>query len=108
MSAQRDEPKLRLYDLRIVIELLVEAVESKDGARDRIATKYGKQKSVLTDMVHRVEEFFAAPLMCGPQRKSPTAAGEMLARRGPQLLDELEAFGELLRDANEREDATSI
>ena len=36
MSAEREEPKLRLYDLRIVIELLVEAVESKDGARDRV------------------------------------------------------------------------
>lgn len=92
---------LRLKDLQLVTELLAEAVEREARARERIANRYGIQKSVITDAVGRIERFFGVEMFCGPQRKTPTAAGRQVARWGPRLLSEIEYFAEMLRDARD-------
>lgn len=92
---------MRLTDLETTIELLVEANANVDGARDRVAGRYGIQKSVITDRVKRTEEFFGTPLFGGPQRKEPTEAGKLAGRYGPRLLDEIEYFAQMIRDEAE-------
>lgn len=98
---EADIAQFRLKDLHLTIELLVDAVAEEQGARDRIAQRHRISKSVITDRVKRIETFFSVSLFGGPQRKMPTAAGRLLARRGPQFLKEMEAFSEMLRDAEE-------
>lgn len=98
----REDPacqRFRLADLRFVIELVVEACLQEKGARERVATRHGVRKSVITDRVARIETFVGLALFAGPQRKTPTAAGRELARRGPQFLDMVAAFVEMLHDA---------
>ena len=90
---------MRLIDLQLTTELLVEAVANEHGARERVAERHGIRKSVITDRVGRMEEFFGVALFTGPQRKSPTAAGRLMARYGPKLLDEIDHFAGILRDA---------
>lgn len=89
---------MRLTDLETTIELLVEAHANVDGARDRVAARHSIQKSVITDRVKRTEEYFGADLFSGPQRKEPSRAGRFVALRGPQLLAEIQYFGELVRE----------
>ena len=94
----------RLKDLRLTVELLVEAVGREDGARERVATRHGVQKSVLTDAVRRMEQFFRVSLFEGPQRKSPTSAGRKMAAYGPRVLDEFEIFSSMLLDASQEDE----
>ncbi len=95
----RAEGQFRLADMRFVIELLVEACAQEKGARERLATKYGIRKSVITDRVARIETFVGVPLFTGPQRRTPTGAGRALAHRGPQFLDMVTHFVGMLHDA---------
>lgn len=95
---------MRLKDLQLTVELLVEAAAQESGARERIAERHGIQKSVITDRVRRIEQFFGVPLFGGPQRKSPTAAGLKMARHGEQLIDEISHFARILRDARETDE----
>lgn len=90
---------MRLKDLQLTADLLSEAAKQENGARERVAEKYGITKSVITDRVGRIESFFGVALFTGPQRKTPTAAGQMMARYGPCLVEEIEAFSNMLRDA---------
>ena len=99
-----DQPDLRLSDLRFVIELIGEACAQEKGARDRVAAKYGVRKSVITDRVDRIEAFVGVALFAGPQRKTPTAAGRELAKRGPQFLALVADFVGMLRDTEAYED----
>ena len=95
---------MRLVDLGLTVELCVEAAANEDGARDRVAAKYAIRKSVITNRVARIENFFRVKLFTGPQRKSPTAAGRMMAKYGPRLFDEIEHFAQILQDARERDE----
>lgn len=95
---------MRLIDLQTTVELLAEAVAIEHGARERVAERHGIRKSVITDRVRRMEEFFGVTLFTGPQRKTPTAAGKLMARYGPKLLEEIEHFAGMLRDASERDE----
>jgi hypothetical protein len=97
-----DAPKtsMRMQDLRLTVELLGEAVEQERGARERIAERYGIRKSVITNRVDRMETFFGVMLFTGPQRKTPTAAGRVMARYGPRLIQEFEEFAGMLQDAS--------
>lgn len=88
---------MRLKDLQLTTELLAEAVANERGARERVARRHGIQKSVITDRVARIEQFFGVALLGGPQRKTPTAAGQMMARYGPRLLDEIGHFAAMLQ-----------
>ncbi|QDM24531.1 LysR family transcriptional regulator [Tardiphaga sp. vice154] len=90
---------MRLTDFELTAELLSEAVRQEDGARDRVADRYGIHKSVITDRVRRMEVFFKVRLFQGPQRKTPTAAGLKMARYGPQLLEEVKHFSYILKVA---------
>ncbi|MET3614757.1 uncharacterized protein (DUF433 family) [Rhizobium aquaticum] len=90
---------LRFTDLTLTVDLLVEALENKDGARDRIAKRHGIQKSVITDRVRRIEAFFDAELFGGPQRKDLTEAGKFAAKYGPRLISEIEEFAAMIQDA---------
>lgn len=101
LCCKEGSESVRLTDLETTIELLVEAHANVDGARERVAIRNTIQKSVITDRVRRTEEFFAAALFGGPQRKTPTRAGKFVARRGPQLLAEIVYFGELVRQEAE-------
>lgn len=92
---------MRLKDLQLTAELLVEAVANEHGARERVAERHSIQKSVITDRIGRVEQFFGVALFDGPQRKSPTAAGKMMARYGPRLLEQIGHFGALLQEARD-------
>jgi DNA-binding transcriptional LysR family regulator len=94
-----DKTSMRLKDLHLTAELLAEAVAQENGARDRIAERYGIRKSVITDRVRRMERFFSVDLFTGPQRKTPTAAGRLMAKHGPKLIGEVERFVGILRDA---------
>jgi len=89
---------MRLLDLRLTVEVLVEAVANVDGARDRVAARHEIQKSVITDRVGRIETFFGVALFGGPQRKDPTKAGHYMARYGPLLISEIEYFSQMIRD----------
>lgn len=95
---------MRLKDLELVAELLAEAVANEEGARDRVAVRHGIQKSVISDRVQRIERYFNVPLFTGPQRKTPSAAGELMARYGPKLIDEMHHFAEMLLNASERDE----
>ena len=95
---------LRLKDLSLTAELLVAAVEQQDGARERIASKHGIRKSVITNRVARIEKFFGVALFTGPQRKTPTAAGRTMAKYGPSLIAEFDHFAEMLCRANSRDE----
>lgn len=97
----KDMTDMRLKDLQLAAELLAEAVKLEDGARERVATRHGIQKSVITDRVGRIERLFGVTLFTGPQRKTPTAAGRLMARYGPTLLEEIGHFGAILQDARE-------
>jgi DNA-binding transcriptional LysR family regulator len=92
---------MRLSDFRLATDLLIEAVDQEHGARDRIAERYGIRKSVISNQVERIELFFDVKLFTGPQRKTPTAAGRVLATHGPRLLKMVEDFGGMLRDAQD-------
>lgn len=92
-------PTMRLTDLRLTVELLVEADAEPDGARDRVAARKDVRKSVITDRVNRIENFFDVSLFGGPQRKELTKAGHFMARYGPKLISEIEDFSQLIRDA---------
>ena len=98
-EAEADKASIRLKDLQLTAELLAEAVAQENGARDRIAERYGIRKSVITDRVRRMERFFSVDLFTGPQRKTPTAAGRLMAKHGPKLIGEVERFVGILRDA---------
>lgn len=100
-SGEEQSRDMRLKDLRLTTELLVEAVANERGARERIADRHGIQKSVITDRVGRIEQFFGIALFDGPQRKSPTNAGKMMARYGPRLLEEIGHFGAMLQEARD-------
>lgn len=89
---------MRLLDLRLTVELLVEANANVDGARDRVAAHHGIQKSVITDRVGRIEKFFDVALFGGTQRKELTKAGRFMARYGPRLIAEIEDFSQMIRD----------
>lgn len=89
---------MRLLDLRLTVEVLVEAASNVDGARDRVAARHGIQKSVITDRVGRIETFFGVALFGGSQRKDPTKAGRFMARYGPRLISEIEDFSQMIRD----------
>ena len=39
----------------------------------------------------------------GPQRKSPTEAGRLMAKYGPKLIEEIEHFAEILRAAGKQD-----
>ena len=91
-------PSMRLTDLRLTVELLVDAGANQDGARDRVAKRNEIQKSVITDRVRRIESFFGVPLFGGPQRKELTKAGRFMARYGPRLISEIEDFSQMIRD----------
>jgi hypothetical protein len=91
-------PTMRLTDLRLTVELLVDADERPDGARDRLAARKEIQKSVITDRVKRIENFFGVPLFGGPQRIELTKAGRFMARYGPRLISEIEDFSQMIRD----------
>lgn len=93
-----DTSHMRLLDLRLTVELLVEATLTVDGARDRVAARHGIQKSVITDRVRRIENFFDVELFGGTQRKEPTKAGRFMARYGPRLISEIEDFSQMIRD----------
>lgn len=95
---------MRLIDLQTTVELMVEAVAIEHGARERVAERHRIQKSVITNRVGRMEEFFGVALFTGPQRKTPTAAGKLMARYGPKLLEEIDHFAGMLRDASERDE----
>ncbi|BDA83998.1 hypothetical protein Sa4125_15400 [Aureimonas sp. SA4125] len=98
-NLSRPTTALRLKDLQLGIELVIEALEQERGARDRIATRYGIQKSVITDCVHRIESYFGVNLFAGTARIAVTAAGRELAKRGPSVFDALEELEQGLRDA---------
>jgi len=100
-SGAAPSAEMRLKDLQLTAELLVEAVANEHGARERIAERHGIHKSVITDRVGRMEQFFGVAFFTGPQRKSPTAAGKMMARYGPRLIEEIEHFGAMLREARD-------
>jgi hypothetical protein len=100
-EAEADKVSMRLKDLRLASELLAEAVKQENGARERIAERYCIQKSVITDRVKRMEQFFNVKLFTGAQRKTPTEAGKVMAVRGPQLMGVIELFTTMLRDASE-------
>ncbi|UCI29454.1 LysR family transcriptional regulator [Mesorhizobium sp. B4-1-4] len=95
---------MRLIDLQTTAEVLAEAVANENGARERVAERRDIRKSVITDRVRRMEEFLGVGLFTGPQRKAPTAAGKMMARYGPKLIEEIDHFAGILRDASEREE----
>lgn len=103
-ETEADKASMRLKDLQLTSELLAEAVAQENGARERIAERYGIQKSVITDRVRRMERFFGVDLFKGPQRKTPTKAGEQMAKYGPRLIEEIEHFAETLRDASESDE----
>jgi DNA-binding transcriptional LysR family regulator len=103
-ETEADKASMRLIDLQMTSDLLAEAVAQENGARERIAEKYEIQKSVITDRVRRMERFFGVALFKGPQRKTPTRAGEQMAKYGPRLIEEIEHFAETLRDASERDE----
>lgn len=90
---------MRLKDLQLTAELLSEAVKRENGARERVAERHGIRKSVITDRVRRMERFFGVDLFTGPQRKTPTEAGKLMAKYGPRLIEEIEHFAEILRSA---------
>lgn len=92
---------MRLKDLQLTAELLAEAVEQEDGARERIAKRHGIRKSVITGQIQRMEKSLGVALFTGPQRKTPTAAGRMMARHGPRLIEEIGHFGAMLRDTRD-------
>lgn len=95
---------IRLKDLRLAAELLAEAVEQEDGARGRVAKRHDIHKSVITDGIARIERFFEVVLFSGPQRKTPTAAGKLMARYGPRLIEEIGDFAKILQNASERDE----
>ena len=97
--------EMRLKDLRLATELLVEAVGQENGARERVAKRYGIQKSVITNRVQRIEEFFGVDFFKGAQRRTPTKAGEKMAKFGPKLIDAFEHCAVMLRRASERDEA---
>jgi hypothetical protein len=99
-----DKTSMRLKDLQLTAELLSEAVAQENGARERVAERRGIQKSVITDRVRRMERFFEVKLFTGPQHKTPTAAGRKMARYGPQLMEEIGHFAEILRNAQEEDE----
>lgn len=100
---QDNFPMMRLTDLRLTVELLVEADDNSDGARDRVAARKGIRKSVIADRVKRIENFFGVSLFDGPQRKGLTKAGRFMARYGPKLISEIEDFSQMIRDAGSDE-----
>lgn len=95
-----EKASMRLKDLQLTAELLLEAVQQENGARERVAERHGIRKSVITDRVSRMERFFGVDLFTGPQRKTPTEAGRLMAKYGPRLIEEIEHFAEILRDAS--------
>jgi DNA-binding transcriptional LysR family regulator len=101
-ESEADKASMRLKDLQLTSELLAEAVAQENGARERIAERYGIQKSVITNRVKRIEQFFGVNLFEGPQRKTPTSAGKWMAKYGPEIVTEIEQFAERLRDVSER------
>lgn len=103
-SQSGEEPSrdMRLKDLQLTTELLIEAVANERGARERIADLHEIQKSVITDRVGRIEQFFGVALFGGPQRKRPTAAGVLMAEYGPRLLAEIDHFTAMLQEARDR------
>ena len=103
-ETEADKASMRLKDLQLTSELLAEAVAQENGARERIAERYGLQKSVITDRVRRMERLFGVDLFKGPQRKTPTRAGEQMAKYGPRLIEEIGHFAEMLRDAHEQDE----
>lgn len=104
MKSDETKADMRLKDLQLTSELLAEAVAQENGARERIAEKHGIQKSVITDRVRRIEQFFGVNLFEGPQRKTPTGAGKWMADYGPKIVIEIEEFAERLREASERDE----
>lgn len=104
VDLSRQTDSLRLRDLCTTVEVLVEATALERGARERVADRCEIQKSVITDRVARMERFFGVALFMGPQRKTPTAAGKLMGRYGPKLLEEIDHFAGMLRDASEREE----
>ncbi len=96
--ARDTQDQLRLTDLSLTVDLMVEASTNTDGARDRIAARNGIQKSVITDRVKRIETFLGVQLFDGPQRKDLTKAGKFMARYGPRLISEIEDFTQLIRE----------
>jgi len=96
-EVKADNSSMRLKDLHLTAELLAEVVAQESGARERIAKRHGIQKSVITDRVRRMERFFCVELFTGPQRKSPTEAGRLMAKYGPKLIEEIEHFAGILR-----------
>ena len=103
-ETEAGKASMRLKDLQLTAELLAEAVAQENGARERIAERYGIQKSVITDRVRRMERFFSVDLFTGPQRKTPTASGRLMAKYGPMLIGEIERFVGILRGARERDE----
>jgi DNA-binding transcriptional LysR family regulator len=101
-ETEANKASMRLKDLLLTSELLAEAVAQENGARERIAQKYEIQKSVITDRVRRMEQFFNVELFTGAQRKTPTEAGKVMAEYGPQLIGVIEHFAEMLREASEQ------
>ncbi|MDW9921185.1 LysR family transcriptional regulator [Sinorhizobium meliloti] len=97
-NSDAGSPTMRLTDLQLTVDLLVDASVNQDGARDRVAARNGIQKSVITDRVKRIENFFGVSLFGGPQRKEPTKAGHFMARYGPRLISEIEDFSQMIRD----------
>ncbi|ACF02304.1 hypothetical protein Rpal_3805 [Rhodopseudomonas palustris TIE-1] len=97
---EADRASMRLKDLQLTAELLSEAVQQENGARERVAGRHGIRKSVITDRVRRMERFFGVDLFTGPQRKTPTEAGRLMAKYGPRLIEEIEHFAGILRDAS--------
>lgn len=102
-EVKADKSSMRLKDLQLTAELLSEAVAQETGARERLAERHGIQKSVITDRVRRMERFFGVELFTGPQRKSPTEAGRLMAKYGPKLIEEIEHFAEILRAAGKQD-----
>jgi hypothetical protein len=104
-EVKADKSSMRLKDLQLAAELLSEAVAQENGARERLAERHGIQKSVITDRVRRIERFFGVELFTGPQRKSPTESGRLMAKYGPKLIEKIEHFAEILRAARENDEA---
>lgn len=103
-ETEANKADMRLKDLQLTSELLAEAVAQENGARERIAEKHRIQKSVITDRVRRIEQFFGVNLFEGPQRKTPTTAGKWMAKYGLEIVTEIEQFAERLREVSERDE----
>ncbi|RWI04964.1 MAG: LysR family transcriptional regulator [Mesorhizobium sp.] len=93
---------MRLKDLQLTAELLIEANTLEHCARERIADKHVMRKAVITTESDGWSSSSVSSF--SPDRSGrPHGGGQDDGRARPRVIEEIEQFAGILRDASDRD-----